>query len=230
MIKISSKDRATGSSSSDFTIQMADSIDPGTYKLVYTAIPLTFYNITASNNKVYFLENAVPFTATVTPGNYSASTIGAALSTALDAAGAYTYTVAIDSNTEIVTITSSDAKASFSDGTNSINTTIGFPASTAAGLTHTGTSMLNLSQVRNLHICIDRDSPAKDSTNRRFTFILPVIGGFKEWMYRTEKDINDQHITISREAKNLRISLRDDNLQEVNLNGLDWDFVIKCCC
>lgn len=67
------------------------------------------YNIHVGNNTLVFQEDgvAVDLTATLTPGNYTATELQAEIKTQMDAAGANTYTVTYDSITMKYTITTS---------------------------------------------------------------------------------------------------------------------------
>src|SRR3990167_6301847 len=85
-IKIDSSNRDTGSSSSSYTINLTDPLSTGTYKLHYFHMPLSIYNVTSNNNKIYFYENSSNRTGTITPGIYSSLDITTAIKTAMDAA------------------------------------------------------------------------------------------------------------------------------------------------
>ena len=79
-------------------------------KVIQTSIPRSEYNVNSTNNLIYFYDSASssgePTQATIAEGQYTTSTISAAVKTAMDAAGLASYTVAIDSTTQRMTITS----------------------------------------------------------------------------------------------------------------------------
>jgi|CXWL01.1.fsa_nt_gi hypothetical protein len=62
------------------------------------------YEVTSSNNKLNFNEGALELTATLTVGIYSPSDLAVEVKTALDAAGAKTYTVTFNRSTRKFTI------------------------------------------------------------------------------------------------------------------------------
>jgi len=62
------------------------------------------YEISRENNYVNFNEGGSELTATISIGKYTATTLATALKTALDSAGALTYTVVFDRNTRYYTI------------------------------------------------------------------------------------------------------------------------------
>jgi hypothetical protein len=64
------------------------------------------YEITKNNNKINFKEGVPELTATITNGSYSLTDLLVAIKTALDAAGALTYTVSVDRDTRKITIAS----------------------------------------------------------------------------------------------------------------------------
>jgi hypothetical protein len=74
--------------------------------------------------------NAAEFTATLTPGSYTATQIAAELKTQLDAAGANTYTVTYDDKTLKLTITTSGTSLKFGSTSTALKI-IGFPATTS---------------------------------------------------------------------------------------------------
>lgn len=85
-------------------------------KIKTCMMPLTFYTIDERNNKIYFEENndGITLTATLNSGIYTSSTISAEIKSALDNAGALTYTVSYSATTNKLTISSTNFK--FKDG------------------------------------------------------------------------------------------------------------------
>lgn len=62
------------------------------------------------NDRIDFTEGATPFVATIAPGNYSTGTLmSAAIKTAMEAAGAFTYTVTYSGATKKFTIAGSSS-------------------------------------------------------------------------------------------------------------------------
>lgn len=148
----------------DYLIYLNDALMNVTrIELVGGTIPASGYTMNSTNNKIYFQEtDGTTLTATVTPGNYTTSTLPAAIKAALEAAGGNTYTVTIDPATGLVTIASSGGFFSliFQNGTeyvsdsgsarnkyqaNSIGPVIGFKPDDKTGSTsYTGTYVYSL--------------------------------------------------------------------------------------
>lgn len=82
-------------------------------------LPNIVYPINSNNNTVVFEEdgNGTDFTATLTPGAYSASELKAELKTQMDAAGGNAYTIDYNANTYKYTITTSGTSVRFTSDT-----------------------------------------------------------------------------------------------------------------
>jgi hypothetical protein len=86
-----------------------------------------YWEITSSNNTIIFEETAgVNLTATVAAGNYTSTTsLLAAIKTALDNAGASTYTCTVNSSTNKIVITSDGSGGIFNIEWSNVSTTMG---------------------------------------------------------------------------------------------------------
>lgn len=108
------------------------------------------HTVTSSNCKINFKEGVPELTATLNIGSYSLTEYAAEIKRAMDAAGALTYTVAINRTTRVITISAgSNFQLLTSTGSNltiSAFTMIGFTgsdrtgASTYAGNTGSGST------------------------------------------------------------------------------------------
>lgn len=112
-----------------------------TFSVFYTTIV-----VNSENNYINFDEGAAEFSPTIDGGSYTVTEILTAIKTAMDGAGALTYTVALDRDTRQVTI-SSTANFSLllstgSQVSNAIWSSIGFTsgADLSAASTYTGAS------------------------------------------------------------------------------------------
>lgn len=127
-----------------------DVVSSATYSSQQTAFPYTnitnfnrrskvwrsngYWEITSSNNTIIFEEtSSVNLTATVAVGEYTSTTaMLAALKTALEDAGASTYTCAVDTNTNKIKITSNGAggggilNLEWSNGSTTMASILGF--------------------------------------------------------------------------------------------------------
>lgn len=79
-----------------------------------------YIDIDSTNNKIDFDETGVTLTATITTGTYSLSTLAIEIKTALEIAGALTYTVSFDADHKL-TISSTTSFDLVLDGTNKNN-------------------------------------------------------------------------------------------------------------
>ena len=71
-LKLNSADRVNIAGPSDFAIEL-DTPMSGTYQLYSLYMPMVFNNVSESNNKLYFIENEVPKTASLASGIYKGS-------------------------------------------------------------------------------------------------------------------------------------------------------------
>lgn len=94
----------------DYRVDLNDTFrDIISMELIGSEIPNSYYNINSSNNLIHFREDpGIILTATIPPGNYSLTSLKAAIETAMDAAGdaAISYTVTFDTISFKTTITS----------------------------------------------------------------------------------------------------------------------------
>jgi hypothetical protein len=127
---INSADRiSTSTSTSNFSVKLDRTIDHvhkiGVRKVIF---PFSYYVFTSSNNIITFDEGIGDLTATITPGNYTASELETEIKTRMDAAGVDTYTVTISDNTYLITILSTGLFALDFTINNSANNVLGFEA------------------------------------------------------------------------------------------------------
>lgn len=133
--------RDIGGTDEDFTITKTTStfnLIPKKVKLLSARIPFVWDNVTTSNNAFTLIELPGPIVypnLTVPATRYTPSTLEAALKTALDTAGAHTYTVAYNSTTLKYTISATgDFQINFAVS-NSIAPILGFDEITTASAT-----------------------------------------------------------------------------------------------
>lgn len=104
---VDSRDRNPLQTQSAYTVTL-----PKTYENVYSVtlrsaeIPKSWYGFSAAagNTSMTVTVSATPYTVTIPDGNYTASTLAAALQTAMSASGAGTFTVTYSSTTGLITI------------------------------------------------------------------------------------------------------------------------------
>ncbi len=107
LLLIDSKDRTSGSpSSQNFTVALAENVQ-GTYQFVSFSMTNNLYNIVASENDQVHMNHSVDGdnTVTLTAGHYTSATLIAELETQLETISAVTYTVAYDATNGKITVT-----------------------------------------------------------------------------------------------------------------------------
>ena len=234
---INSADRVAGSASStDFKVRVNPCISHvNKVELLELTVPNSIYNVKSTNNVIYFKEplSGGNDTATITPGAYTTTTITAAIAAAMNAStnNAYTYSVAFDSTTYKLTITSTGAFqlqfATFT--TNSAGSLLGFTTDTTAGLSQVANQAIALFNPRNYYIDFkDFNSNVRSTNSVEYgTFIINSTvnsGGIESWSLLSRYP---QSISLSNQTINtLSIAIKDVNNTVVDLNGLDWSIVV----
>lgn len=230
-LKINSSDRENYSNSStDFYITLSRPLR-GMYRLVSSNIPVSHYNIGSNNNNIHFYEDSSSKTATLTNGIYSASELAALVKTSMDSksGGHNTYTVNLNSNTQKLTISASNA-FHFEWGTyttNSARKIMGFSENdTASGTSVTSDNIINMNPVLSYNITIENYDNI-ESKSSSSTFLVPLFGNSTEICSYEPMSSFEQTINIVNPTKTFHIQLRDDNNNLLDLNGLDYYFVIE---
>lgn len=231
-IIIKSKDRVNYSSTtaSQFACQLLRSIAFDELELLYAQIPNTIYNITSSNNVIYFNDGA-NVSATITPGSYTISSLTSAIATAMTSASssAKTYTVTYSTSTFLLTI-STTAGYTLTFGTNTTNSiaqTIGFPNSnTASASAQTGSYAVNLN-IDPIYVNFRMVSSLNQTTNMSmpsYSFILPISVNGGEVNILSKYNSMEQKIKLNSmvNVDRVEIELRDGSGNIVNLNGSNW--------
>lgn len=128
-------------------------------KLIDVAIPQSFYNFTSANNVITFQEGGTGtiYTATITPGSYSTSTLTTELTSELNSAGGTgTYTVTYNSTQNTYTISADVSFNILFSNTNSPWYRLGFNNSnTDVATSHTSTNSVNLAPDNYLYIQVN---------------------------------------------------------------------------
>jgi len=152
-------------------------------ELYNITMPNTIYNITSSNNLIYFLEGSTALVATITPGAYTSTSILAAIGTAMTSASvnSYTYTSTFNQNTFMITITSTGSfSLTFATNiTNSAGYILGSITNISARTSQTATQVIQLNQPLFYYIIISQFPICVKSTNSNdmatFVFSLDEV-------------------------------------------------------
>mgnify|MGYP003973132581 CR=1 FL=1 len=152
LIYVNSSDRIDSySDSSDFNIYIPDLLLVSQVRIVDARIPHTWYNVDIYNNKIDFDEGSGELSATITPGQYTTSTLAVEVKTALETAGTLTYNVAFDTSSTFkssIGVTTGSVNLLWETGTHAgetIGPIMGFlDINTGVAASHTSDSVYNL--------------------------------------------------------------------------------------
>jgi hypothetical protein len=216
-----------------FRVSFQEVIPKGRYRLREVYLPVQFYNVNSFNNKIYFFENAIDKTATLTSGYYDATTLGTVIKSVMDtASGGYNvYTVTYTASTQKFTITATNA-FKFTFGTNittSAGALLGFQ-DTATATSQTSASVVDLSYTPMVRIQIQQfDHSIVDSNFAQTTFSIPVSVNTQQVMIWTPTSQTEQIGLLGQSSRSLDVRLYDVAMNLLPNNSIDWYFVLEHC-
>lgn len=232
-VLINSADRIDGTSSS-FTCTFNPSIQaPRSIRLLNLSIPNTVYNVTTSNDTIYWRVAGVDYMAIIPSGSYNSTTILSALSNAMNIiypVGLYIATY--DTTTFKISI-SSVSNFQFMFGTNtaaSLGPLIGFTVDTVNLSVQTGNNVIQLSSPLFYYINMDGFPFNVISTNKfdQANFIVSstvnsgslqtfnLLSNFVECGRYYDQNISELHVSLSTSGN-----------QSIDLNGSEWCFLLE---
>jgi hypothetical protein len=227
-IKISSAQRATGSPGS-YRIDLREVLEAGTYRLNEVFVCNSYYNVTSSNNTIYWEDTpGNTLSQTITPGIYTASQLAAAVATAITAhtATGSVFTGDYSAMTGKMSFTAAPVVVwSFTfdvDTANSIGSLIGFNGSEAdpsAG----GALQANVAPLLSFNINIGSATEVRDAKSNAYTYVIPVSEGPGSFILWNAKANYDQVAQLPR-AMSLTIQVVDDdtNVIPLLLDGISF--------
>lgn len=200
-------------------------------------IPFSFYAINENNNVLYLNASS----STIAAGNYTISTLTAALTTAMDAIFGATSTVTYNSTTNKFTLTHSST--SFTVDTSSANNIayiIGFEESGASSTTQISDSVVDISGPKHLVL--------KSSILTQFTAEKNVTASGLSSIYTSNTGVSDNILhtmpinampsginldvsmqsnfirmnTLMKFQNNIDFRIEDDEGNLLDLNGKEW--------
>jgi hypothetical protein len=162
-------------------------------------------DVDALNNKINFTEGGPELTATITTGSYSLSALASEIKTQLDAAGAFTYTVTVNSLDQI----SIDATGNFqllgASGSNlstSLLLEIGFEDDTDLDDTATGDSIETVNKTVSVKI-------TNLSGNDTVTKTIQIISERADHLFSEDAELTPHELDILRYVRAGRTSFLD---------------------
>jgi hypothetical protein len=221
-LKLNSIDRENASTTTPgkFRIKMFKPITGLRLKDIY--MPLTAYNVSSTNNTVYFYDTAARV-AVIPPGYYSYTTLFAALASAMTSAGAGTYTASLVALSQAISISSTVSfSLTFSNTVNSMAEILGFPAvNRSAATVQIGASTLNLATPLSYNIDINGATGTLTTTTASTSFVIPVLSNsVPSELYFPVPTQMPQSISFP-STRTLEIGIYDDSHRLLNI-GTNW--------
>ena len=195
-------------------------------------IPMSFYNVNVYNNILRITYNSLPYTITLTRGNYNSNTLITEITSQLAGQLITDITITISSVTGIIKLVRAGGLNFTILSTGTINKTLGF----ATGTNYTSVAgildapfPLNLLGLLKLKIAsLELSTYNFDSSvlgNLNIIATIPIEAGtFGLIQYDNFANIQSLINNKSLDGFDLQIYGDDNNL--VNFNGIDWNIVL----
>jgi hypothetical protein len=225
---VESRNRNFGTAT-DFQIQLRRPLRAKEVALLQANIPNTVYNVSSSNNLIRFNDGSARI-ATVAPGIYTAFSLKGAVETAFVASGtSLTFTFTYVPSTLKVTIAATGPfSLSFLDTTNSMANILGFEDSnTASAASHSGTKVVNLITPPLLLTLDFADTNVYCTSEFSGTFVIPVNAEGGYLMQFQQSDFAQKTEVSQTDIQNFRVRLTTTNNAPVDLNGSEWNFLLR---
>ena len=195
-------------------------------------IPISFYNVNVYNNILRITYNSLPYTLTLTRGNYNSTTLINEIIAKLQAQSITDITIATSSITGILTFTRAGGLNFTINSTGTLNKVLGFVVGTnytSVGGILSAPYPLNLLGLLKLKIASyelqtgNYDSSAKGNLNILAT--IPIeAGSFGLVLYDNISNTQALIENPTLDGFDLKIFGDDNNL--VNFNGIGWNITL----
>jgi hypothetical protein len=234
-LKISSLDKLSNQTSSNFTINDPQFDDVHSFRVEEIVLPVSWYPINSTNNQFIFNPNAGGnVTATITPGVYTTITFIAELQTQMNAvSGGPTYVATISSATGKITITQ-NAGTYTVDRTSSSKYILGLNSSlgtSSAAISFVSDYVINLSGT-NVVVLKSRELTkyggkvyTGNQGSSSIVCRIPVLSSFGSTI---EFRPYNKYLTYNGERSSaIDIQLYDQWDNILDMNGGDWFMSLK---
>jgi hypothetical protein len=230
---IQSVDRMSGTTD-DYVVKIPPLMGIGQVSLLSASIPNTLYNITATNNTIYWTWGGT-LSAIIPIGAYSVTDLCLALTTTMDSTnGVETYQVSYSPTTMKISIICTAATVlTCTSTTNFMWYEIGFDtmANTSSATLHTADNVLRLDFPPFVLISISEISSAEAATtaNFRANFCVSMSHNsqYVEVFNKNSNFVNRQLYTLGVGINKMRIRLQRPDGISVGLNGGDWSMLLN---
>lgn len=202
----------------------------GTYELKSILLPVTYHNVNANNNTIYFTDTGGARICQLPIGYYSQlPDFASAVATAMTAAGAGVVTCSVSSRTNVLTVSNTVA-FNFTFGSNKVNSAgklMGFVADTDTALSQTGTQTMNLNSTSCYNFIIDdASSEVVGMDGSRCTFKIPATTATPNEVYYEPSEQFPIRFTLT-STKVLRIRIMDDQFRILNNMRSDFYMMLQ---
>lgn len=230
---ISSTARIAGESNY-FPIKLPQPVIFDEVQLISAQIPYTYYNITSSSTLV--IEwNSIQVTVVLTPGNYSLSQLAAAIQTYVQAQINSNITVTF--NVQQFTFTFNFSNATPSTGSlliskSTMGRILGFPGTNdildQSVITSTSASQSMDQQYLYINLDPVPQTDLQTTISSISSFYIPITVNAGDLITYMPTTNEQQKINCSKTFyKVFNVSLRDMFGNLLDLNNVDWSFVVK---
>jgi hypothetical protein len=203
--------------------------------LDFVVMPYLIYPIRTNRNQIVINEGGSDLTATIADGYYDSSNFPAALKTALDAAGALTYTVTISSTTNVITISATGAFVLKFDTATATSTDmwkiLGFDynSTTASASSQVGSMPVRLDGDE--YFCLQIENFQTPNVSSSFALrgimdIIPMNGAWGDVIYYKPNQVNNFVLGNTNDLKYLRIHITDQSGYDIPITD-NCEILIK---
>jgi hypothetical protein len=230
---IQSVDQISGTTD-DYMVKILPLMGIGQVSLLSASIPNTLYNITATNNTIYWTLGST-LSATIPVSAYSVTDLCLALATAMDSTnGVETYQVSYSPTTmKISIICTAVTVLTCTSTTNSMWYEISFDtiADTGSATLHTANNVLQLDFPPFVLIRISEISSAEAATtaNYRVNFCVSMSHNsqYVEAFNENSNFVNRQLYTLGMGINNMWVRLQRPDGTSASLNSGDWSMLLN---
>ena len=207
-------------------------------------IPYSFYNIRDGiNNNIPFVYDSSNHSATITPGNYTTSTLITEMESKITTSGFSGLSITFNRTTMKFQYSTKDGsdtnkfKFDFSQGESNANIELGFSENETTSLITHGTALVSTNVVDvngSIHGIFIRTNLSNDgsydSLTKGFSTILarvPIDTNFGGVLFYNPQSSTHKTLISQKEVHTLTIRLTDERNRLVSLNGLNFSMSIQ---
>lgn len=239
-IIINSKYRTADSrSSSDFTYSIGTSLEVDGITIKNISIPHVQYNVESFNNLLIVNDGSVTNTLTIPVGQYTVTQLMSEMSTQLTALYGVSVVLSLDPITKKIVVTSTKAFRISKAQTSTLSPYIGVPSGSGYYPT-VSTSGFTLPELPQLQgpcnyllasnvLSQGIGSVLTDGQNVPIIMSIPVEVEYGKIQHYESSDfeLNTKNYSRLQNVQNIDIRIYDDNLNIVDLHGIDVEIVLK---